>query len=417
MATSNTFGTPNNTVGNLNGLFKEVYADKLANLIPDGVKVMKEIKFVPKDKQPGNLYHQPVILGMEHGITFAASDEDAFNLQPAVAGSIKDAQVRGNPALMRSILGYNAASRSLGSAQAFESATKYLVANMMRSMSKKLEIEMFYGTVGYGVVSAVAANVLTIATAEWAPGIWSGGEGMPIEIRSANGTTSRGTFTIVDVALDQYQLTLDSSAANAGVIATDVIWHKGAYGNEFPGIHAILSQLTGTLFNINVGQYSLFQGNQFDAGAGALTFNKLTLAAARAIEKGQDGALKCLINNRAWAGLLNNQAALRLYDSSYSPVEMENGSQKLRFFSQNGELVIEPSIYVKEGYAYMLSADDWSRVGSSDLTFRVPGQGDEFFRHLTDAAGYELRLWTDQAIFTHAPGHSIIISNIINPLS
>jgi hypothetical protein len=67
MATANTFGTPNNTVGNLNGLFKEVYADKLENLIPDGVKVLKEVKFVPKEKQPGNLYHQPVILGMEHG--------------------------------------------------------------------------------------------------------------------------------------------------------------------------------------------------------------------------------------------------------------------------------------------------------------------------------------------------------------
>jgi len=43
MATANTFGTPNNTVGNLNGLFKEVYADKLENLIPDGVKVLKDI--------------------------------------------------------------------------------------------------------------------------------------------------------------------------------------------------------------------------------------------------------------------------------------------------------------------------------------------------------------------------------------
>ena len=38
---------------------------------------------------------QPVILGHEHGVTFAASDDDAFNLQAAVAGAIKDAQIRG----------------------------------------------------------------------------------------------------------------------------------------------------------------------------------------------------------------------------------------------------------------------------------------------------------------------------------
>jgi hypothetical protein len=54
---ANVFSTPNNTVGNLNGLFKEVYADKLKELIPDGVKLLNMIKFMAKDKQPGNLYH------------------------------------------------------------------------------------------------------------------------------------------------------------------------------------------------------------------------------------------------------------------------------------------------------------------------------------------------------------------------
>jgi hypothetical protein len=33
MATANTFGTPNNTAGTLNGFFKETYADKLELLI------------------------------------------------------------------------------------------------------------------------------------------------------------------------------------------------------------------------------------------------------------------------------------------------------------------------------------------------------------------------------------------------
>jgi len=158
MATSNTFSTPNNTVGNLNGLFKETYSDKLEQLIPDGVKIINKIKFMAKDKQPGNQFHQPVILGLEHGVTFAASDQDAFNLQSAVAGQIKDAVVRGNPVILRSILGYAAVSRSTGSTQAFESATKFLVANMLRSLSKKLEIEMLYGQVGYGTVASTSST-------------------------------------------------------------------------------------------------------------------------------------------------------------------------------------------------------------------------------------------------------------------
>lgn len=50
MSTANKFGTPDNTVGNLNGFFKEAYADKLGELIPDGVKLMSKLRFMSKDK-------------------------------------------------------------------------------------------------------------------------------------------------------------------------------------------------------------------------------------------------------------------------------------------------------------------------------------------------------------------------------
>jgi len=414
-STANTWGNPQATVGTLNGFFKESYADKLAELIPDGVKLMNKISFMAKDKQPGNLYHQPVILGMEHGVTFASSDEDAFNLNPPVAGQVKDAQVKGNPVVMRSLLGYAAASRAaLGGQKAFMDATKFLVANMLRSMAKKLEIEMFYGQIGYGVVASVTGATITISTPEWAPGIWAGAEGMPIEIRSANGATSRGNFVVTSVSLTARTVTLTSSAASAGVIATDVIWHQGAYGNEFAGVSYILQLTSGTLFNINVGAFELFQGNIYDAQSAALSFNKLNLAAARAVEKGLDTSLYCLVNPRAWANMLNDQAALRRYDSSYSKAEGDMGSKSIKFHSQNGELEIEPSIYVKEGYAFMLSTDDWFRVGSTDMTFKRPGQGEEFFRDLENAAAYELRLYSDQAIFCSKPGHNVVIINIVN---
>jgi hypothetical protein len=58
MATANNvFSTPDNTVGNLNGLFKQTYADKMKELIPDQVKLMNMVKFMEKSKQPGDLYH------------------------------------------------------------------------------------------------------------------------------------------------------------------------------------------------------------------------------------------------------------------------------------------------------------------------------------------------------------------------
>jgi hypothetical protein len=414
MSTSNKFSTPDNVVGNLNGFFKEVYADKLQELIPEGLKLVNMIKFIGKEKQGGNLFHQPVILGMEHGVTFASSDDDAFNLNPPVAGVIKDAQVRGNPMVMRSLLGYTAASRSVGGKNAFMDATKYIVANMLRSMSKKLEIHLLYGQKGYGVVSAPAANALvTIKTAEWAPGIWAGGEGMPIEIVSSDLSTSRGEFTIASVDMDARTITLTASAQAAGVTTDDVIFHKGARGNEFAGIHAILSN-TGTLFNINANTYNLWKANIYSAASGALSFQKLSKAASRAVEKGLDTKLTVFVNPRGWADLLQDQAALRRYDQSYSSSKVENGAQSLKFHSQNGELEIIPSIYIKEGYCFMLAMDEFMRVGSSDISFKRPGYGDEFFRDLENSAAYELRLFTDQALFCMAPGKNVLITGVVN---
>jgi hypothetical protein len=291
-------------------------------------------------------------------------------------------------------------------------ATKFLVANMLRSMAKKLEIEMLYGQMGYATISAVAGTLITITTSEWAPGIWAGAEGLPIEIRNAAGTTSRGTSTVFSVSMTNQTITLVSAVPSA--VATDVIWHFGAYGNEFPGIHYILTLTSGILFNINVGEYNLFVGNQYDAQNGALSFTKLNQGVARSVEKGLDGRVLALVNPRGWANMLSDQAALRKYDQSYSAQKAENGMSSILFHSQNGEIEIEPSIYVKQGYAYILSLEEWFRVGSTDMTFKRPGQGEEFFRDLENAAAYELRLYSDQAIFCMAPGRNTIVINIVN---
>lgn len=400
----------NNTAATLNGLFKEVYADKLENLIPDGVKLLVKIPFAKKQQTLGNLYHQPVVLGQEHGITFASSTEDAFTLNPPIAGQIQDAQVRGNALVLRSAIGYKAASASMSGTAAFEQATKFLVGNMLRSVTKKLEIEMLYGQVGYAAVASTAGVTITIATAEWAPGIWAGAEQMPIEIRDVTGATSRGTATVVSVDFETKIVTL--SALPAGTVATDVVWHLGAYGKEFAGIHKIITN-TGVLFGIDSSVYTLFKGNQYSAGSAALSFAKVQEAVAKAVEKGLDNDVMVLVNPNTWSDLLTDQAALRMYDSSYSSGKMENGAKELSFHGQNGMIEIVPSIYCKQGYAYVLSTDDMVRIGSSEVTFKRPGKEGDFFRELENAAGYELRCYCDQALFTHSPAKNVLIKDIV----
>jgi hypothetical protein len=401
----------NNFAGTLNGLFKETYADKLQNLIPDGVKLYKMISFMSKDKQPGNLYHQPVILGHEHGVTFAASDDDAFALNAPVAGQIKDAQVRGNPVVLRSVLGYVSASRAVqGGNKAFMDATKFLVANMLRSITKKLEIEMLYGQMGYGTVGSVAGTTLTIAAAEWASGIWAGAENMPIDIYDATGVTLRVSTTVSSVSLTNKQIVV---ADATGVVATDVIFHKGANGNEFAGIHKIITN-TGTLFNISAASYSLWKGNTYGAGSASLSLAKVERALALAVAKGLDGDVTVLVSPATWNDLLVEQTALRKIDSTYSSAQVEAGHKAIKFYGQSGTISIEPTIYCKEGYAYVLAMDEFSRVGSTDVTFKRPAMEGEFFRELESNAGYELRCYTDQALFCSAPGKNVLISGIVN---
>jgi len=397
-----------NTLDTLNGLFKQVYADQLQDLIPDGVKLLTMIDFSKRDSI-GQAYNQPVVLGMEHGVTFAGPTEDAFTLQDAVAGQIKNAEVKSSQLLLKSLLGYASASRSAeGGAKAFKSATKFLVGNMLRSVTKKLEIEMLYGQVGYATLAAAASSVtIAIPASQWAPGIWAGAENMPIDIRDSAGANSR-LRTVTAVNFETRSITVDSAVV---IALDDVIYHKGAFGKQFAGIHKIITN-TGLLFGINASEYSLWKGNTYNAGNAPLSFQKLQEAVAKAVEKGLDSDVKVIVNPDVWADLLTDQAALRMYDSSYSPAKMENGSKEIKFHGQNGMIEIVPSIYCKRGFAYVLSMDEWLRIGSTEVTFRRPGRGDEFFRDVENAAAYELRCYTDQCIFSHAPGKNVLITAI-----
>jgi hypothetical protein len=399
-----------NDLNTLNGNFKESYADKLENLIPEGVKLLPRIKFASRPKQPGNFYHAPVILGMEHGVTYAAPDEGAFNLNPPISGQTKDAVVRGYQMLLRSALSYEAASRSMGGGnKAFEDATKFLVESMTRSVSRRLEAELFYGQVGIGTVASTSGNIVTVTTAEWAPGIWVGSENMKIEIRSTTGTL-RGSATVTTISMTGRTVTLDTLPV--GTVATDIIWFHGAYGKEFAGVHKIITN-TGELFGIDAGTYSLWSGNT-SAASGTLEFNELSDALSRAVEKGLENKVTAFVNPRTWVDLLNELTAKRQFDQSYKSSMGENGHENITFYSQNGKIEVVSSIFVKEGYAFLLSLEDMIRIGSTDVTFKRPGQGDQFFKDLENSAGYELRCYTDQALFCKAPGKQTVVTSIVN---
>jgi hypothetical protein len=314
-------------------------------------------------------------------------------------------------------MSYQAASRAMGGEpRAFEDATRFLVGNMLDSVSKKLEIELLYGQQGYGKVATTLTAVtgvqtIDISAAEFAPGIWSGAEQMPIDIYQGN-TLVLSNRKIQAVDLTLRTITVDVGLTPVTITANDDIFHHGAKDKEFAGIHKILTN-TGSLFGISAAAYALWKGSSFaPATTSVLSFAILQQAISKGVEKGLDSSVVALVNPGHWDDLLTEQAALRMYDSSYKTDAAENGAKSIKFHSQNGMVEVIPSIYVKEGYAYVLATEDWIRVGATDITFKRPGYEGEFFRELNDHAGYELRCYTDQALFCSRPGRSVIISNL-----
>lgn len=398
-----------NTLENLNGLYKKVYDGKLENLIPDGVKLLNAVKFVRKEKRPGADYNQSVILGMEHGVSFAEPDEGAFALNPPISGVIKQASIRGYQMVLRSAMAFDTmfAADSAGE-RAFEEATKYIFQAMMDSMSKKLEIRLFYGQSGLASIGAPVGNVLPISAGEWAPGIWGGAENMRLEIFDSAGNL-RGDCKVTSVDFDNKQITVD--ALPAGVIATDVIYEYGSKGKEMAGLHKIITN-TGSLFGISASQYSLWKGNTHSAASTQLTFKKLAVGLAKPVAKGLQSDVTVYVNPSSWADLMTEQAGSRRFDVSYKSSTAQNGSEALEFFSQNGKMTIVASIFVKEGHAFAVNHEQFLRVGATDLTFKNPLSKEDFFHLLENNAGVGIRCYTNQALFCNKIGHQLIFTNI-----
>lgn len=411
----------------LDGLFKEVYGDDVISLVPESAKLVKAIPFVSADKELGNKYHQPVVLSNEHGITYAAADAGAFSLNNSVALTMKDAQVQGSQMVLRSSMSYDAAARASNSKKAFVKGTELLVENMLETMTKRLELQMLYGGSSGGLGncdssanSDATTTVITLTSASWAAGIWAGSENAELDLY--DGSSKKNTnaaLVISSVDLDNKTITVTGNATDISDIDTFIaadsddsaylIW-RGAYGAEMSGIDKIITN-TGSLFGINAGTYNLWKGNSYAVSA-ALAIGKVLAGVSRAVERGLDEDIALYLNPVVYKDLNDDLAALRRFDSSFKE-EGVAGSKSIKYYGQNGVIDIQPHNCVKQSEAFSLPIKKARRIGAVDITFKRPGGGgDQMFRELSDKAGFELRAYTDQAVFIETPARCVKFTGI-----
>lgn len=415
------------------GMAKEIYSTEgILNLIPE-VKILTGLIPFETGEKVGNLYHQPVQVTTENGRAFAAPGT-LLNIPTTSTFQMQDAQVNPYQVLIASNMDYETHFRAYEEGKAaFASATQLQFRVMAESAVKTTEIQLVYGQDFLAKISACSAStspaVLTVATGEWAAGIWAGFEGVQLDFWEGSSTIANTNAGLVVSAVDPVAKTITVTGNNTDLAAinTYVAANPGSGGvvfrgtgitsrgdQEMVGMKGIISN-TGTLFNINAANFNLWKGNTYSAGSTSLTFAKIQTAVAQLVGRGLNEKLSFFINPVTWGNLLTDQASLRQYDSSYSEASVELGSKSIKFYSQNGELEIVSHLFVKEGDAFALPTKRAKRIGSTDWTLGIPGtmQNEVYIQNPTTAS-FSYRMYTQQSLFIEKPAACLYVSNIVN---
>ena len=416
----------------LNGLFKMAYADSIQNLIPDESLLTRAIKFQGRDKMLGNQYNQPVIVRSEQGFTYSRPNNGTPNMNPASSMKTQNAVVDGFILVEQSGISYEAVARS-DNANSFKNAVDLVMSDAMDSFGRRLEIGLLYGqsATGIGKTTATSVNVsvtsttFAFATGEWSAGIWTPLEGAGLDVYNASGTALNTAGAVTVSSIDVVNKTITVTAAAGDVTAIDAYLNGtgGRYGvlrfytagsngaDEAVGIDKIMTN-TGTLFGIDASTYSLWKANTYAVG-GALTLAKIQAGVAVAAARGLSEDVEIYVNPSVWQSLSTEQVAYRMMDSSYSAKKAVNGFETLEFFSQNGKLSVFAHKYVKEGEAFLLPTKRAVRIGSSDVSFNIPGtdNGQIFIQNPT-TMGFTFRIFSQQSILVTKPAACVKFTGI-----
>ena len=412
----------------LDGWFKDRYEAEGRELVPEFSDLGTSIPFRAGDMQLGNRYTFNVRVRRAHGMTWGGSAANAFTLNDVRSGQTVDGQQSSYQAVLREQVAYGVVSRAQSSREAFGNAFDEVVRDMTNAMGFYRELNLLYGGSSIGTITAgglgsVTSATITITPATWAAGLWAQMEGAAVDVYSAPGGTQRNTNAAVVIAgVDftnrQVDITGNASDINA-IQASDVIIPFEADANWFDGLDVLVPNTSVSVHGINPATYGLWQGNSIGAGSAALTFATVNATAGRIASRGGMGKLIARVPPLTWADLNDDLAALRRYAAAVKS-EADLGTQSLKFYSQTGELEIRPHPMVKAGEAFVTMDSYFKRIGSTDISFRLPGvQGQQprFFRELDGTAAFELRGWWDQALVTFKPACHAKITGIVNSQS
>src|SRR5579863_5787244 len=379
------------TLTNAAANFKEVYDTEINKMvIPEEGVIQEEVNFVEANQRPAggssSVWNEPVLAVLPSAFTYGGGLQ---NWQTIVSSQLQYAFLGGSNIALQDAISFDTISGAMNSKGSFMDMTKYTLMALQKASRRQLESDLLYGQSGIGQTS-VATNTsattetITISNATWAPAIWSGFEGMPINFY--NGVTKIGTgpytFTSVTISgVNAQQLVITGTSGDITALDNAInssgdtldIYVSNSFGAQMLGLKGIVTA-TGTLFGLSTTTYSVWQPNTFDCQSAPLSLGKIEDAAALASARGgKDLDLDTLVNPVNYANLVVEASSARRFDSSYKKDKLENGAKYLEYFGPTGVIRVINHAFVKQGEGFMVPLENCKRVGSIDLTFDLPG--------------------------------------------
>jgi len=426
------------TVGNLDQMLKEQYLSKgLCDVRPDFTVLMSTVPFVGGSEKAGSELIWPVVTSREHGFTALGQDGLNVDLKAATKAKVSRAKVVSFPFMGRTQVDNVAVSRAKQGPQAFVNALEYKISNLQESFVILNEQQLLYGRAGLGKVATgagvntipvvdgghtvAATGTLKLDEGEFADHIWIGCEGMELE-------SGAGRAKLKVTAYDIEARTLEVEVIEQGtaLVAGDLLHRNGFRDNTVtgPGLQTIFSQTSGPLLGIEQGPNPLWRVAQYNS-AGQLSFEKVAEAVARAVGRGLSEKITLHVHPLVFASLMPDFNTLkatgsdyksRIFTTSSEVKKLEHGVYGITFIVGSVEVVLVANPFIKIGHAFGVADGELMRCGSSDITYKIPGEQEEkYFHRLDNIAGLELRVFSDQALFSVSLNKHLHISGITVP--
>ena len=379
----------------------------------------------------GEKYSVSFLAGIEHGQT-ASRAGGLFDLNPAIGAEVPRAELDGSTIIMRAQYAWDDVYASLnGKDSSYQDVMSLKMKAKGMGGSLYRDLALAYGpgagsvlASNIGVIKTNAAGALSTARdvfltkQSYIRGLWPSMRNALVDIYTSDLTTLRVADVTIRGNPNVTKTLVRMYKAGSAITpqAGDVIVPKGWRQNSCIGFEAIMNTSSGPLWGIaDVAEYSQFRTPVFSASNGPLSLQLIREWCALIADSGskQGGTFK--VAGSAFAALANEYSG-KNRDTSSGGVKKQ-GETGLLFDTPAGLVKVETWDLAKQGQGmYVANSSGAYRVGTTDNTMRpIKGLNEGFLTALTEKAGCQSMMYSNQAPFCDNNWHNFLVTDIASP--